>query len=351
MKRFVAVAMLVCLFALLPSVASPNDDINAFTFPNCGTVINRNTSHQFGIFAWVEYIVETQGSFDLCLQVWVTAEADVVGVQNSGRRAQGLMYASARRQVPVPSYRTWQTNGHHFVLYPLPSGTLSVLHTGETASHATVMPPPQSNPAADCAAQGADYYWNGAECVWTPGSPLIVDTAGDGYHLTSVANGVLFDLDSDGIPERVAWTRRGTDDAFLAMDRNGNGRIDDGSELFGNYTRVVTGSNVTTANGFEALKYLESPLNGAVGALDGVIDANDPAWSKLLLWRDLNHNGISEPDELQSVRAAGLAAIGTEYKVRKKVDRFGNEFRQMGRVTWATGEVDRIYDVWLETRN
>jgi hypothetical protein len=85
--------------------------------------------------------------------------------------------------------------------------------------------------------------------------------------------------------------------------------------------------------------------------VDGVIDAKDPAWSRLLLWRDLNHNGISEPDELQSVSAAGLAAIGTDYKARKKVDRFGNEFRQLGHVTWANGETEKIYDVWLQMRN
>ena len=73
-------------------------------------------------------------------------------------------------------------------------------------------------------------------CVVFLGSPIIVDTARDGYRLTSVANGVYFDVNADGTPERTAWTRRDSDDAFLAMDRNGNGRIDDGTELFGNYT-------------------------------------------------------------------------------------------------------------------
>jgi len=224
------------------------------------------------------------------------------------------------------------------------------LHTGETVSRANVVAPAAS--AADnCAAQGADYYWNGGDCVWTPGSPIVIDTAGDGYHLTSLENGVRFDLDGDGVPERVAWTRAGSDDAFLALDRNNNGRIDDGTELFGNYTPVRAGSTVTAANGFEALKFLESPLNGPIGMVDGIIDARDPAWSRLLLWRDLNHNGISEPDELQSVAAAGLAAIDTDYKPRKKVDRFGNEFRQAGHATWSDGEVSTIFDVWLQMRN
>jgi hypothetical protein len=135
------------------------------------------------------------------------------------------------------------------------------------------------------------------------------------------------------------------------MDRNGNGVIDDGSELFGNYTHIRPGSPATAANGFEALKFFESPLSGPIGVVDGVIDTRDPAWSRLVLWRDLNHNGISESDELQTVSSAGLVAIGTNYKRRKRVDRFGNEFRQAGQATWQDGEVITIYDVWLQMRN
>src|SRR4051812_16615151 len=120
MKRIAIAGLFVCLLTLVPRPASASDDRNELWFPACGTVVNRNTSHQFGIFNWVEYIVETQGSFDLCLQIIVTVEAEMPGVPNSGLRAQGLMYASVRRQIPVPSYRTWQTNGHHFVLYPFP---------------------------------------------------------------------------------------------------------------------------------------------------------------------------------------------------------------------------------------
>ncbi len=351
MKSVAPIGMLVCLLALLPTAAAANDDYSATTVPSCGVVINRNTSHQFGLFNWVEYIVETQGVFDVCLQIIVVADADMPGVPNSALHAQGFLVASARRQVPVPSYRRWQTNGHHFVVYVLPPSVVFTLHTGETVSQTNVYPPRESDPVADCYAQGADYYWNGGECVWTPGSPIIIDTAGDGYHLTSVDEGVRFDLDADGTPERVAWTRAGSDDAFLALDRNGNGRIDDGAELFGNYTKVAAQSDATAANGFEALKFFESPLSGPVGSIDGTIDARDPAWSRLLLWRDLNHNGISEPDELQTVAAAGLAAIGTEYKTKKKVDRYGNEFRQLGQATWANGEVTKIYDVWLLMRN
>ena len=105
----------------------------------------------------------------------------------------------------------------------------------------------------------------------------------DGYHLTSAEDGVLFDLNGDGIPERVAWTRPDSDDAFLALDRNNNGRIDDGSELFGNHTPVYGDrADITTLNGFEALKFAEGPTWGASYA-EGRIDARDAIFSRLAL--------------------------------------------------------------------
>jgi hypothetical protein len=147
----------------------------------------------------------------------------------------------------------------------------------------------------------------------------------------------------------LAWTRGDSDDAFLAMDRNGNGRIDDGSELFGNHTPVYADrTDLTTANGFEALKFLGSPSYG-ISVPDGQINARDAAFSRLLLWRDANHNGISEPDELTSAVAAGVVSLSTDYKEKRRVDRFGNEFRQKGTITWADGSVP-IYDVWLQWR-
>ena len=186
--------------------------------------------------------------------------------------------------------------------------------------------------------------------VQLPNCPLILDTARDGYKLTSVANGVRFDLNADGTPELVAWTRPDSDDAFVAMDRNGNGRIDDGSELFGNHTPVYADrSDVTTSNGFEALKFVETSSYGQ-SERNEVIDARDAAFGRLLLWRDVNHNGISEPEELQSVAQAGVLAFETDYKNRKRVDEHGNEFRQRGTIVWQDGN-DHMFDIWLRWRD
>jgi hypothetical protein len=210
--------------------------------------------------------------------------------------------------------------------------------------------PPEPPPSEQelCEMQGSEYYWNGFECVFTPGSPIIIDTARNGYKLTNVANGVLFDLNADGVPEHIAWTEVDSDDAFLAIDMNGNGRIDDGTELFGNYTRAYADrADVRTKNGFEALKFIEGPSYGRSNG-DGTIDSRDGVFARVLLWRDVNHNGLSEPDELQAAGAAGVAAFSTEYKEKKKVDQHGNEFRQKGQLTWADGVIGVVYDVWLK---
>ena len=323
------------------NVAWAESGSDSLPFLDCGEIGRSNTSWQFGPGPWLQYIVETTRSVNLC-PIEVEVEAWVNGVGNSALSNRAFYNASVMKQVPVPNWGNWTTSGKHWFIWTF----VSWYQAGSTSSTANVWPVQQS--AADqCASQGSDFYWNGGDCVWTPGSPIIIDTARDGYHLTSVEKGVLFDLNGDGIPERVAWTRPDSDDAFLAIDRNNNGRIDDGSELFGNHTPVYADrADITTMNGFEALRFAEGPTWGTSYA-EGRIDSRDAVFSRLLLWRDRNHNGISEPDELMPVARAGVQWVGTDYQTKKRTDKFGNEFRQKGEVGWDDGAIEPVFDIWL----
>jgi hypothetical protein len=314
--------------------------------PCGGTVSTPNASSQVGRNLWVQYTVGTSVPINVCV-VGVMVDAHVSGRPGSALHVDGFWSATAQRQVPVDYPGPWVTLGAHWYwLLGIPSAILRT--AGLTQSTALVLA--YSSPSAQCADLGSDYYWNGLDCVYTPGSPIIIDTSGQGYHLTSVEDGVLFDLDGDGQAEQVSWTRRGVENAFLAFDRNGNGIVDDGTELFGSYTPAYPNGDkrITAPNGFEALRFVESPSYGATTVADGMIDARDAIFEQLLLWTDRNHNGISEAEELQRLSDAGLVAIRTDYKNSKRVDRFGNEFRQVGRLTWADGESANVYDVWLK---
>jgi len=340
-RRVVVLLSVWLLAASVPGVARAESGNDSLPFLDCGDIARSNNSWQFGPNAWLQYIVETSRSINVC-PIEVEVEAWVSGVANSASSNRAFYTASVIRQVPVPRWGNWTTSGKHWFIWAF----VNWYQSGSTASTAGVWPVQQS--AADqCAAQGADYYWNGADCVWTPGSPIIVDTARNGYHLSSADDGVMFDLNGDGIPDRVAWTRPDSDDAFLAIDRNNNGRIDDGSELFGNHTPVYGDrTDVTTMNGFEVLRFAEGPSWGASYA-EGRIDSRDAVFSRLLLWRDNNHNGNSEPDELTPLANTGVQWIGTEYSTKKRIDKFGNEFRQKGELAWADGAIEPVYDIWL----
>jgi hypothetical protein len=186
---------------------------------------------------------------------------------------------------------------------------------------------------ADCAAIQGDF--NQSECKCSTATPIVVDVNGNGFQLSGFENGVQFDLTSTGRPQQMAWTAAESDDAFLVLDRNENGTVDGGTELFGNYTPTPTGPKL---NGFEALATFD-------GNHDGVIDTDDPVFMELQLWTDRNHNGISESSELVRLADTEIVSLSVDYKASHRRDRFGNLFRYRARVTG--GEAPYAYDVFL----
>lgn len=136
-------------------------------------------------------------------------------------------------------------------------------------------------------------------------TPLVLDLSAsrDFQTIRPQESGVTFDFNADGRKERGGWLYPTT--GFLAIDLNGNGIIDDGRELFGDYTMTPRGK---ADNGFTALAQYDKTGKG-------YIDAGDEIFSKLFVWQDENIDGVCESSELFTMKDLGITRIEAKAEV------------------------------------
>ena len=172
--------------------------------------------------------------------------------------------------------------------------------------------------------------------------PMILDLDGDGIETMAAGQyqGALFDHNKDGIRTATGWVK--PDDGLLVLDRNGDGIINNGGELFGDSTLLADGSRA--AHGYAALAELDS--NG-----DGKVDAADEQFADLRVWRDLNSDGISTASELFTLEELGIASLDTAYKNTHTGLAGGNTLVQQGSFTKADGSSGQMGDVNFVVNN
>jgi serine-aspartate repeat-containing protein C/D/E len=160
-------------------------------------------------------------------------------------------------------------------------------------------------------------------------SPIAIDLNNDGVQTISADAGVEFDILNSGQAVQTGWISG--EDGFLAFDRNGNGSIDDRSELFGG----------AVGEGFGTLATFDS--NG-----DGVVDSVDTSFSKLSLWKDSNINGVTDSGELTSLGDAGIAALNTAYTSDFTTDKQGNILGEKSTAIASNGQALAMVDVYFK---
>lgn len=171
-------------------------------------------------------------------------------------------------------------------------------------------------------------------------SPLVLDLNGDGVTSTFISEtSTHFDLDNDGVRQRTGWVQ--SDDALLVFDKNQDGVINNGSELFGNNTLLKNGTKAS--NGFEALREYDENK-------DGMIDAKDNIYNALRLWQDTNSDGVTDSGELHTLSELGVASINLNYATTDDYEEQNRVF-ETSTFTTTEGITQNINDVWFATES
>jgi hypothetical protein len=209
--------------------------------------------------------------------------------------------------------------------------TLNKVSTGSSCPYPIGSPPysPET---------GYSWGWSTTTCNWQQypnNSPLIVDTTNTGFKFSDPRKGdyVSFDIRGNGVLQKVSWPLPDSGNAWLAYDRDGDGIIKDGTELFGNFTPHADGGvpNHPNPNGFLALQWYDHPEQG--GHSDLMIDKLDPIWQKLRLWIDTHCYKTPDapchslPQELHTLESVNINSISLIYQGDQREDEIGNDWK------------------------
>jgi hypothetical protein len=188
-----------------------------------------------------------------------------------------------------------------------------------------------------CAIASADIaaITTGAYSHLLVSTPLILDLNGDGVKTLSISSGVKFDLFADGHTVNTGWVSSG--DGLLVLDRNHDGVISDGSELFGSSTKLKNGERAQ--DGYAALREFDS--NG-----DGVISNADEMYADLRVWIDRNSDGVSETGETRTLQSLGIKNINLNPSVGTQTDH-GNLLGLTSSYETSDGATHAAVDVWF----
>ena len=178
--------------------------------------------------------------------------------------------------------------------------------------------------------------WNDSKNWRQRRDPLTLDLDGDGLETTGAGtfNPIYFDHDGDGIKNGSGWVK--SDDAFLVLDKNGNGLIDNGRELFGD--NFIKSSGQTAKDGFDALTDLDSNA-------DGIVNAQDIQYINLKLWRDLNQDGISQDGELFTLDSQNIVGINITKTANNQTLSNGNQIADTGSFIKGDGSSGTVGEV------
>jgi hypothetical protein len=168
-----------------------------------------------------------------------------------------------------------------------------------------------------------------------PSTPIILDLDGDGVRTLGISSGVKFDIFGDGQPVNTGWVSSG--DGLLVLDRNHDGSINDGSELFGSSTKLADAARAS--EGYAALRELDTNGNGA-------IDKSDALFAELRVWIDSNSDGVSGAGELRTLESLGIISISLSAEIGTKLDN-GNVLGLTSTYKTADGSTRAAADVWF----